>query len=225
VTRLALSVILLLLGVTGAQAQTGQPVITFGTPGSTTVPMTINWVLAPGATNHVIDGGLNDNTGYFTVTQPGAPVNRPMPYHVTGAAATGWTCVTATVGGATIASACNGYTVPAKPTAATTTHTVTFTEAAKNADGTPLTDLASSRVYWRVDAGPETMITMAASSPSGAANRTYDLTIPYTSGTLNVQATSVDTGGLESVRTPVATKPIGGGAPTKGTISVTTITQ
>jgi hypothetical protein len=218
-----------LAGAATADAQTGQPQVTFGPPGPTTVPMTITWVLAPGATQHVVDGSYNDNTGKFTVTSPTSPVTRPMAYHASGAATNGWVCVTGNIGGNTIPSACNSYTVPAKPTmppVATTEVFVTFLEPSTNADGTVLKNLAVLRCYWTVDGGPETVASLPPSSPTGALKMTHSVIVPYATGTMRIQVSAVNTVGAESTRSPAITAPLGTvTAPGKGTIGVTNITQ
>jgi hypothetical protein len=131
-----------------------------------------------------------------------------MPYHASGAAAPGWICVS---------TSCAGFTVPARPTTppATTTHLFGYREPTTNADATlsPLTDLAKMRVYYRCGSGAEAMAEFPASSPTGGADRDQSLTVPCTSGTITMQATAVDVGGLESARSGVATKVIGGSVP------------
>jgi len=222
----ALTVVLMPLWATAAEAQTGQPQVTFGTPGPTTVPMTITWTVAPGATNHVVDGAYNDGGGYFTVVSVTSPVTGAMSYHASGAAAPGWVCVKATASGVSLEGACNGYTVPARPTTppASTTLFISYLEPAKNLDGTPLTDLGTIRAYWSVDGSPEAMSSYPASSLTGGMTMTQSLPIPYTSGTVSVQVSAVDISGSESTRTPTITKPLGG-APNKGTITTIKITQ
>jgi hypothetical protein len=189
--------------------------------------MTITWTLAPGATQHVVDGSYNDGSAHFTVTSPTSPVSRPMPYHASGAATAGWVCVAATVNNATIPQACNSYTVPAKPVTPPPSSTevfITFLEPSKNTDGTTLTDLGTIRAYWRIDGGPESMVVVPASGPMGGLTMTHSLIIPANSGTLTVQVSSVNLSGQESLqRSNTATKPLG--PPAKGTIRVNTITQ
>jgi hypothetical protein len=98
---------------------------------------------------------------------------------------------------------------PAKPEPATTAHTIDYREPTTRADGTPLQGLAKIRLYWRVDDGPETMVTLPASSIKGGLERRFRLTIPATRGTLSVTLTAVDLSGNESARTAAATKVIG----------------
>ena len=84
-----------------------------------------------------------------------------MPYHASGAATTGWTCVL---------TSCAPVPVPTKPAApppGTTTHTLEYREPGTNVDGTPLIDLAEVRAYWRVDAGPETLMVYPATALTG----------------------------------------------------------
>ena len=63
-----------------------------------------------------------------------------------------------------------------------------------------------------MDDGPETLVTLPASSIKGGLPRRFRLTVPATSGTLSVSVTAVDTSGNESARSAPATKTIG--APT-----------
>jgi len=90
----------------------------------------------------------------------------------------------------------------------TTTHTVDYQEPTTKADGTPLQGLKSIRLYWRVDAGPETVVTLPASSIKGGLGRRLRLTVPATSGVLSVTLTAVDMSGNESARTAPLTKTI-----------------
>jgi len=90
----------------------------------------------------------------------------------------------------------------------TTTHTVDYREPTRKADGTPLQGLKSIRLYWRVDDGPETIVTLPASSIKGGLDRRLRLTVPATSGILAVTLTAVDVSGNESSRTDTLTKTI-----------------
>jgi hypothetical protein len=90
----------------------------------------------------------------------------------------------------------------------TTTHTIDYQEPTTKADGTPLQGLKSIRLYWRVDDGPETVVTLPASSIKGGLLRRLRLTVPATSGILSVTFTAVDVSGNESVRTAPVTKTI-----------------
>ena len=98
-------------------------------------------------------------------------------------------------------------TVP-PPAPRTTTHTVDYLEPTTRADGTPLQGLKSILLYWRVDDGPETVVTLPASSIKGGLPRRLRLTVPATSGTLSVSVTAIDIAGNESARSPSVTKPI-----------------
>ena len=90
----------------------------------------------------------------------------------------------------------------------TTTHTVDYQEPTTKADGTPLQGLKSIRLYWRVDDGPETLVTLLASSIKGGLVRRLVLTVPATSGILSVTLTAIDVAGNESARTAPVTKTI-----------------
>jgi hypothetical protein len=129
-----------------------------------------------------------------------------MPYHASGAAP-GFVCVLAEdpAGNVSPRPTCAALTVPATPT---TTHKVDYSEPTTNAAGQPLGGggLASIRLYWRVDDGPETVVTLPVSSPKGGLRRRFLLTIPATSGTLSVTLTAVNMGGKESARTAPMTK-------------------
>jgi hypothetical protein len=104
------------------------------------------------------------------------------------------------------ASAQPSVTVPAP---AIVTHTIDYTEPTTKADGTPLQGLVSIRLYWRVDDGPETMVTLPASSIKGGLERRFHLPLPPTGDILTVTVTAVDSTGNESVRTSPARKVIG----------------
>jgi hypothetical protein len=183
----------------------GTPQIRFDTPAALTVPMTTTWTPATGAKSYMVNGAYNDDTAYFSAVGVLSPLTRAMPYHQSGAATPGWTCVTVT--GATEAS-CTGFTSPARPSTISTTHAITFQEPATNADGTPLRDLASNRVYYLVDSGPEQAVVVPASNPAGGQMRTVVLTVPFNTGILTVTATSIDTQGQESARSTAASQPL-----------------
>ena len=70
-----------------------------------------------------------------------------------------------------------------------------------NADGSPLTDLASYRVYYGTSASPclgSTFQTVLSSSPTGGGVVTYRLTGVQTGTTYFVQVTALDTSGNQS---------------------------
>jgi hypothetical protein len=90
----------------------------------------------------------------------------------------------------------------------TATHTIDYQEPTTKADGTPLQGLKSIRLYWRMDDGPETIVTLPASSIKGGLVRRFRLTVPATSGILSVTLTAVDMSGNESARTAPLTKTI-----------------
>ena len=216
-------ILALLLIPTVALGQTGQPQVTFGTPAATSVPMTITWTPAPGATTHVVDGGYNDDTGYFNVGSVGSPVSRPMLYHTSGAAAPGWVCVKATVNGASLEVACNGFTAPAKPTGPPTSslRTATYKEPV-------MTNLASIRLYYTLNGVAQPTVTFPVSGPTGGATRTQTFTVAADQGTIVAYTTAVTTAGSESgpsnTSTLVFQKPVPI-APSPGTVGVITIIQ
>jgi hypothetical protein len=90
----------------------------------------------------------------------------------------------------------------------TTTITIDYREPTTKSDGTPLQALKSIRLYWQVDGGPETVVTLPASSSKGGLDRRLTLKIPATSGVLSVTLTAIDILGNESARTAPLTKTI-----------------
>lgn len=154
--------------------------------------------------------GFNDGSGPIQGAVAGTVLTLRMPYHATGASS-GFVCVLAedAVGNVSPGATCATLAIPAKPAPATTTHAVDYQEPTTKADGTPLQNLASIRLYWRVDDGPETVVTLPASSIKGGLVRRFSLTVPATSGTLSVTVTGVDAAGNESARSAPATKLIG----------------
>lgn len=154
--------------------------------------------------------GFNDGSGPLQGAVAGTVLMLRLPYHASGAASA-FVCILAedAAGHVSPGTTCATIGVPAKPAPATTTHTLDYREPTTKADGSPLQGLASIRLYWRVNDGPETMVTLPASSPKGGLDRRFHLTVPATSGTLSVTVTAVDVAGRESARTPAATKVIG----------------
>lgn len=154
--------------------------------------------------------GFDDGSGPLQGAVAGTTLMLRMPYHATGATSA-FVCVLAedAAGHVSLNPTCATIAVPAKPTPATTTHTIDYLEPTTTADGAPLQGLASIRLYWRVDDGPETMVTLPASSRKGGLERRFRLTVPATSGTLSVTVTAVDVAGTASARTAPATKVIG----------------
>jgi hypothetical protein len=150
--------------------------------------------------------GFSDGSGPIQGAVAGTTLMIPMPYHASGATS-GFVCVYAqdAAGNVSPGVTCATLAVPARPS---TTHTVDYHEPTTNADGTALQNLASIRLYWRVDDGPETMVSYPASSPTGGQERRFRLTVPATSGTLSVTLTAVDLRGNESARTAPVTKTI-----------------
>ena len=151
--------------------------------------------------------GFNDGSSPLQGAVAGPVLMLSMPYHASGATS-GFVCVLAedAAGNVSPGVTCATFAIPAKPVPPTTAHTIEFREPTANADGTPLKDLASIRLYWRVDGGPESVATYPASSPTGGAVRQLRLTVPATSGTLSVAVTVVDVSGNESARSAPAAK-------------------
>jgi hypothetical protein len=150
--------------------------------------------------------GFNDGTGQVQGAVASPVLMLGLPYHASGATS-GFVCILAedAAGNVSPGVRCVTLAVPARPA---TEHTVEFREPATNADGTPLQDLVSIRVYWRVDGGPEAVAAYPASSPTGGDLRRVRLTVPATSGTLTITITAVDAAGNESPRSVPTTKVI-----------------
>jgi len=81
-----------------------------------------------------------------------------------------------------------------------------------NTDGSALTDLQETRVYWRLGTGVETMVVVpsptqapTAATPVQMKNDILAPVLPCQNQTLSVQLTAVDTTNNESARTAIAT--------------------
>jgi hypothetical protein len=218
-------VILLMAAPAAAQRDTTPPpspaALKVGTPAleATEALFSVTWeaVLDPPA-NHPVPtyrwtAGFNDGSGPQQGAVEGTTLMLRMPYSGSGQT-TGFVCVLAedAAGNVSAGVKCATLAIPAKPAPKTTTHTIDYQEPTTKADGTPLQGLRSIRLYWRVDDGPETVVTLPASSIKGGLPRRFRLTVPATSGTLSVSVTAVDIAGNESARSAAATKTIG--APT-----------
>lgn len=84
---------------------------------------------------------------------------------------------------------------------------VSYTEPTTTEGGAPLTTLQKTTIYWKLDAGAETALTMLAALGTGGAAITKTISVPLaacTAGTVSVQVTASNTFG-ESVRTPAVT--------------------
>jgi hypothetical protein len=90
----------------------------------------------------------------------------------------------------------------------TTTITIDYREPTTKSDGTPLQALKSIRLYWQVDGGSETVVTLPASSSKGGLDRRLTFKVPATSGVLSVTLTAIDILGNESARTAPLSKTI-----------------
>lgn len=211
--RIVAGLLLMLLLAGPALAQPSSLTISAPLLGASGVTFTVTW---PEAGAFPWQAGYNDGP----VVQQGtnaSPLTLPMVYHADGAAAAGWICFT---------SACAPFTVPAKPVAppVSTTLTVLDGEPGTNADGTPLTDLAVYKLYYRIDAGPELSVVFPASRPSGGQAVNHALVVPVVSGTITLASTAIDTSGNESVRSPTSTRTIGSTKPLpagSGTLQLT----
>jgi hypothetical protein len=221
-TVLGVLVVLLVAAPAAAQRDTTPPpspaALSVGAPAleATGALFEVRWaaVLDPPANLPVgvyrWTAGLNDGSGPSQGAVAGTVLMLRMPYSPSGPT-TGFVCVLAedAAGNASPGVTCATLAIPAKPVPKTTTHTIDYHEPTTKADGTPLQGLASIRLYWRVDDGPESVVTLPASSIKGGLARRFRLTVPATSGTLSVTVTAVDTLGNESARSTPATKTIG----------------
>ena len=90
----------------------------------------------------------------------------------------------------------------------TTTITIDYREPTTKSDGTPLQALKSIRLYWQVDGGPETVVTLPASSSKGGLDRRLTFKVSASTGLLSVTLTAIDILGNESARTAPLTKTI-----------------
>ncbi len=218
-------VVLLLAAPAAAQRDTAPPpppaALRVGTPAleATEALFSVTWdvVLDPPANVPVPiyrwTAGFNDGSGPMQGAVEGTTLALRMPYRESGQT-TGFVCVLAedAAGNVSAGVTCATLAIPARPAPKTTTHTVDYQEPTTRADGTPLQGLRAIRLYWRVDDGPETVVTLPASSIKGGLLRRLRLTVPATSGTLSVSVTAVDIAGNESTRSAPVTKTIG--APT-----------
>jgi hypothetical protein len=130
--------------------------------------------------------GFNDGSESRGGAVAGTVLMLRMPYHASGETS-GFVCVLAedAAGNLSPRKTCATIAIPGRPAPATTTHTIEYQEPTTKADGTPLQGLASIRLYWRVDDGPETTVTLPASSIKGGLVRQLRLTVPATRGTLS----------------------------------------
>lgn len=213
-----------------AAAQTSPPVsfgLTVGVPTTAGVPVTVSWGASPtaGATYAVVGGYNLDNTFPVNVALPATArsYSQVVPYHSSGTPQPIWRCVYATVAGANSENSCGSVIIATQPVVAGEPSTVMYKEPTTNADATPLLDLAKTTVYTQVDTGPIGKIEVAAASPTGGQDKSVTFPAPAVTGILSAWVTATDAGGNESVVSPKVSKTLG--APGKGSISITTITQ
>ncbi|HEX2441418.1 MAG TPA: hypothetical protein VHT71_24120 [Methylomirabilota bacterium] len=209
-TPTVLALIAALLGVLGstgmaaAQAAPGKVSVSAPILGADGVIVSVTWA---GSTPLSWASAYSDSA-FFQQGTGASPLTLTLPYR--SAPTTAWICIVTT---------CQTFAVPGRPAVLPepTTHVVGYTEpttrdcAGRPAPCTPgpLNDLMEMRIYWRVDDGAETMVTVPASGPAGGATREYTLTIPYASGTLSVTIAARTRDGQESQRTAPVTKVIG----------------
>jgi hypothetical protein len=239
-SRLALALtssLLWLLSVAPVHAQPAGLTVSAPVTDATGATFTLTW----GGGAFPWSAGYSDGSSSQTGTGA-SPTTFRLPYHASGAAAPGWTCV-----GPSATPACAGITVPAKPVTppqppVTSTHVLEYDEPSTNAclqallcptctppaitcytGGTvcagctivaaPLNDLATIRAYWRIDGGAEQVTTYPASGLMGGQHRVQSLTVPATSGTLTVAYAAVDLVGNEGARSVTVSKTIGAAVP------------
>jgi hypothetical protein len=151
--------------------------------------------------------GFNDGTAPTQGAVAGTVLMLRMPYHA-GGARPGFVCVMSEDAAANVSVSvtCANVAIPARPSSK---HTIDYLEPTATADGKPIDDLAAIRLYWKIDDGAETMVTLPASSPKGGILRRFELTVPALSGTLSVTVSAIDTSGNESPRSAPVTKVFG----------------
>ena len=225
--------LLLLVLVASVSVAIGAPGIPTGVVVSTAtrvgaeVQVPATWNPVAGATSYRWSGGATAiPLQQGTVTTTSATI--VLPYSAP-AAITAWGCIAAVDASGAGEGQCFPIPIaaatapppPPPPPTATTTHTLDYREPTTAANGTPLTNLASIRAYWRIGTGPETVVTYPASGPTGGATRTQSLTVTATSGTLIVTGAAVNTNGAEGARSAPVSKVIGAVPPATGTPTFT----
>jgi hypothetical protein len=89
---------------------------------------------------------------------------------------------------------------------------VKYTEPTTNSDASALTNLKETRIYWKLDAGPETMVIVPAAVATGGQAKTIsNILAPVLAcqnQILSVQVTAVNTANVEGARSAVATLPV-----------------
>jgi hypothetical protein len=210
----ALVTALLLLTATAAHAVPAQPVdLTMSAP--TLVPngatFTVAWT-GPVAPSYTWDAGFNDGSSPGVGSVPAMTFVLQMPFSASGAAATGYVCVKAVDSTGASTPQCTGFTVPAKPVPPPVSSTVQFTvlEPSKSSGGTALTNLATIRLYYRIDTGPEQSVAFVPSGPTGGQTLAGQFVVPVANGTVTAVATAITTSGAESARSVGASKVLTG---------------
>lgn len=99
-----------------APAAPGSLTITPGSGDTTGVPFTITWPAVSGATSYKWLAAFSDGTGVQQGTVTGPSVSFRMPYHVSGAAASGFVCVSSSnSAGQSADQVCSAISIPARP--------------------------------------------------------------------------------------------------------------
>lgn len=85
--------------------------------------------------------------------------------------------------------------------------TVEYDEPSTNTDGSALTDLVKTRIYWKIDTGAETFVDVPASRPQGGTHMIRQVNVPIAlnqGGVVSAQVTAWDPT-VESARSNTAT--------------------
>ena len=91
----------------------------------------------------------------------------------------------------------------------TISEVASYNEPSTQADGSPLTDLAFTSVFYQIDTAPSVKVAdVPASSPSGGRAQTVVMRVPIPVGNsvvVSFHVTATDISGLESLSSPVLT--------------------
>lgn len=97
-------------------------------------------------------------------------------------------------------------------TASGTVLTVTYKEPTTNVDGSPLTDLNQTNVYYSINGGAEVKSgNIPPTSVNGGGNVTTTVTVPIAqnqSASVTIRATATDISGNESAKSAAVTKTV-----------------
>lgn len=85
---------------------------------------------------------------------------------------------------------------------------VEYTEPTTNENGTPLTDLAKTTIYYDIGAGPVKAVDVPATAPTGGGAISQVITVTIAENTevdVQIWATATDLSGNESEKSAIAT--------------------